>query len=53
MSPREYLSYFSLTAEPFTKEISTDRLLLFRSVRRNLAAAALLAETRRIGVMSG
>lgn len=53
MSPREYLSYFNLTAEPFTKEISTDRLLLLPSVRRNLAAAALLAETHGIGVMSG
>jgi general secretion pathway protein A len=53
MNVREYLGYFDLTEQPFSKDISTDRLLLLPSARKALAAAALLAETRGIGVMSG
>jgi type II secretory pathway predicted ATPase ExeA len=47
------LSYFSLTALPFTKEISTDQLQRLPSVERNLSAAQLLVETRGIGVITG
>jgi type II secretory pathway predicted ATPase ExeA len=53
MRPQEALSYFSLTAAPFTKEIPTEALILLPSVQRCLATAHLLAETRGIGVMTG
>ncbi len=53
MNNREFLSYFNLSADPFTREIATEKLLLLPSVERSLAAAELLVETRGIGVMSG
>ena len=53
MNSREMLSYFALTALPFTKEIPTEELQMLPSVERNLAAAKLLVETRGIGVITG
>jgi general secretion pathway protein A len=53
MNNRDMMSYFNLTALPFTKEITPDKLLLLPSVERNLAAAQLLVETRGIGVLTG
>ena len=53
MNNRDMLSYFNLTALPFTKELPTDELQLLPSVERNLAAAQLLVETRGIGIISG
>jgi len=53
MSNRDFLSYFNLASDPFTKEIPTEQLLLLPSVERALAAAELLVETRGIGVMTG
>jgi type II secretory pathway predicted ATPase ExeA len=53
MKHRELLSFFSLSATPFSKEIPTAQLHLLPSVKRNLASAHLLVETRGIGVISG
>jgi len=53
MNSRDLLSYFSLSALPFSKEIATDRLLLLPSIERHLAAAELLVNTRGIGVVTG
>lgn len=53
MRNRELLSYFNLSADPFTREIPVEKLLLLPSVERSLAAAELLVETRGIGVMTG
>lgn len=53
MKSREMLSYFGLSAMPFTKEIPTEELQLLPSVERNLAAAKLLVETRGIGLITG
>ena len=53
MHNREFLSYFNLSADPFTREIAVEKLLLLPSVERSLAAAELLVETRGIGVMTG
>jgi general secretion pathway protein A len=53
MRNREFLSYFNLTADPFTKELEATKLTMLPSVERSLAAAELLVETRGIGVMSG
>lgn len=53
MNWKEMLSYFSLTALPFGKEIPTESLHLLPSVEKNLAAARLLADTHGIGVMVG
>lgn len=53
MNSREMLSYFSLTSPLFTKEIQTEALQLLPSLKRNLAAARLLVETRGIGVLCG
>jgi type II secretory pathway predicted ATPase ExeA len=53
MKHREMLSYFGLTAVPFTKEIATKDLQRLPSVERNLAAARLLVDTRGIGVITG
>lgn len=50
---REMLSYFGLTALPFTKEIPTELLQLLPSVQRNLTAAELLVHTRGIGAITG
>jgi len=53
MRSREMLSYFGLSDVPFGKEIATDALQLLPSVKKNLAAARLLVETKGIGVISG
>lgn len=53
MSSREYLSFYSLSAMPFTKEIPTAALLTLPSVERNLASARLLVDTRGIGLITG
>ncbi len=53
MRNREYLSYFNLSADPFTREIGVEKLLLLPSVQRSLSAAELLVETRGIGIMTG
>jgi len=53
MRSREMLSYFGLSDVPFGKEIPTEALQLLPSVKKNLAAARLLVETKGIGVISG
>ena len=53
MRNREYLSYFNLAADPFTREIGVEKLLVLPSVERALAAAELLADIRGIGLMTG
>ena len=53
MKHREMLSYFGLSANPFTKEIATKDLQMLPSVQRNLSAARLLVDTRGIGVITG
>ena len=53
MRNREYLSYFNLAADPFTREIGVEKLLMLPSVERSLAAAELLADIRGIGLMTG
>jgi type II secretory pathway predicted ATPase ExeA len=53
MNSKEMLSYFGLTALPFSKEIPTEHLHLLPSVERHLAAAQLLVDTRGIGVILG
>ena len=53
MNSRDMLSYFGLTAMPFTKEIPIESLQLLPSVESNLDAARLLVETRGIGVITG
>lgn len=53
MNNQELLSYFNLTSLPFTKEISTEKLLTLPSIERYLAAAELLVETRGIGTLTG
>ena len=53
MSNRDYLSYFNLASDPFTKEIPTEKLLLLPSVEHCLSAAQLLVDTRGIGLMTG
>jgi type II secretory pathway predicted ATPase ExeA len=52
-SRSEYLSYFNLASDPFSREIATEQLLLLPSIDRHLAAAELLIETRGIGVVTG
>ncbi|MFA5141314.1 MAG: AAA family ATPase [Elusimicrobiota bacterium] len=53
MNNRAMLSFFGLSAVPFTKEIATTELQLLPSVERNLSAAKLLVETHGIGVITG
>ena len=53
MNNRDMLSYFNLTALPFSKEIAADKLLLLPSIERHLAASELLMQTRGIGVLTG
>ena len=53
MRNREYLSYFNLSQDPFSREIGVEKLLMLPSVERSLAAAELLVETHGIGVMTG
>lgn len=50
---RDMLSYFSLTTLPFTKELTSDKLLMLPSIEGHLAAAELLVQTRGIGVLTG
>jgi len=53
MNWKEIISYFGLTALPFSKEIPTESLQLLPSVEKNLAAARLLVDTHGIGAMVG
>ncbi len=53
MNNRDMLSYFNLTALPFTKEIVSEKLLMLPSIERHLAAAELLVQTRGIGLLTG
>jgi type II secretory pathway predicted ATPase ExeA len=53
MNHREMLSYFGLSAVPFTKELPTEQLELLPSVQRSLSAARLLVDTRGIGLITG
>ena len=53
MNNKDMLSYFNLTAMPFSKEIAVEKLLLLPSVERNLAATELLVQTKGIGVITG
>jgi type II secretory pathway predicted ATPase ExeA len=53
MNSKEMLSYFGLTALPFSKEIPTEQLHLLPSVEKHLAAAQLLVDTHGIGVILG
>jgi general secretion pathway protein A len=53
MNSKEMLSYFSLSALPFTKEILTEELQMLPSVEKHLAAAKLLVDTRGTGVLIG
>jgi len=53
MNAKEMLSYFGLTALPFSKEIPTEHLHLLPSVEKHLAAAQLLVDTHGIGVILG
>ena len=48
----ELLSYFNLTALPFTKEIPTGQLLRLPTTERALSSLAILVETRGIGVLT-
>lgn len=47
------LSYFNLTKQPFTKEISEKELIMLPSFEKVFATAQLLVETRGIGLMIG
>ena len=49
----EYLSYFNLSSDPFSREIATEQLLVLPSIDQHLASAELLIETRGIGVVTG
>jgi len=53
MNNHQMLSYFNLTALPFSKEIPTNKLLSLPSIQAHLASAQLLIETRGIGVITG
>ncbi len=53
MRHSEYLSYFNLSSDPFSREIGTERLLMLPSIEQHLAAAELLIETHGIGVITG
>jgi type II secretory pathway predicted ATPase ExeA len=47
------LSYYNLTTQPFTKEISTMDLVKLPSVEANLSSVRLLVNTRGIGLLTG
>ena len=50
---RELLQYFSFSALPFDKEISTDNLLELPSTKQALSTLRLLVDTRGIGTLCG
>lgn len=50
---KEVMSFYNLTAHPFTKEIPAEELLELDSVNRAFKSLSLLVETRGIGVMTG
>jgi type II secretory pathway predicted ATPase ExeA len=50
---RELLSYFNLSALPFTKEIAAEKLLSLPTVERALVSVRLLVHTRGIGLLTG
>jgi general secretion pathway protein A len=53
MAHSDIYSYFNLSSDPFSREISTEQLLMLPSIEHSLASAELLIETRGIGVMTG
>ena len=53
MKIKDMLSYFNLTAQPFTKEISERELIMLPSFEKAFATTQLLVETRGIGLMVG
>lgn len=53
MKIKDMLSYFNLTAHPFTKEISERELIMLPSFEKAFATTQLLVETRGIGLMVG
>jgi general secretion pathway protein A len=53
MEIKKMLSYFNLTAHPFTKEISEQELVILPSFENAFATTQLLVETRGIGLMVG
>ncbi len=50
---KEFLSYFNLSALPFTKEIPSEKLLSLPTVEKSLASVRLLVQTRGIGMLIG
>ncbi len=50
---KELLSYFNLSALPFTKEIPAEKLLHLPTIEKAVGTARLLVETRGIGVLIG
>jgi general secretion pathway protein A len=50
---KDILSFFNLTALPFTKEIKTEKLLLLPHIKTVFDSLLLLVETRGIGILSG
>ena len=50
---REMLGHFNLSEQPFSKEISTDRLLSLPSIHSALKTLELLVETKGIGCLTG
>ncbi len=50
---KELLSYFNLSALPFTKEIPVEKLLHLPTVLKAVRTSRLLVETRGIGVLIG
>ncbi|MFX0208900.1 MAG: ExeA family protein [Candidatus Hodarchaeota archaeon] len=53
MKIKDMLSYFNLTAHPFTKEISERELIMLPSFEKAFTTTQLLVETRGIGLMVG
>ena len=53
MTHSEYLSYFNLASDPFSREIDTEQLLTLPSIEQYMGSAELLIETRGIGVVTG
>jgi len=48
---KEFLSYFNLSALPFTKEIPSEKLLSLPTVDKALSSVRLLVQTRGIGLL--
>jgi len=50
---KKMLSYFNLSELPFSKEISTQKLLKLPTVEKALNSVKLLVETKGIGLLTG